>query len=174
MSNLTRYARMRTKKVLHEKQFSLRPLAFSLHAFSRFKDFARIPCWLLLILYTMNISRSKTSSPTPPEKGSFPLDHFAECKAEMSAYMNCLKQNEYVSRACLSLSRTYFKCRMDKYVSKPAIERSLPPRQTRIFHNSFSPAFSQTAAHNPQKLTLEKLFDIVVDLWHTIKTCWTV
>ena len=63
----------------------------------------------------MNVSKSKTSSPSPPEKGSFPLDHFSECKLEMSDYMNCLKQNSFLARACVSLQKDYFKCRMDRY-----------------------------------------------------------
>ena len=68
----------------------------------------------------MNVSRSKTSSPTAPEKGSFPLDHFSECKLEMSTYMDCLKQNSFLARACVSLQKDYFKCRMDRYVYKAA------------------------------------------------------
>lgn len=66
--------------------------------------------------YTMNVSKSKTSSPVAPEKGSFPLDHFSECKVEMTDYMDCLKQNSFLARACVSLQKDYFKCRMDKYV----------------------------------------------------------
>ena len=36
-------------------------------------------------------SRGITAKPTPPLKGSFPLDHFGECKHFMLAYAKCMK-----------------------------------------------------------------------------------
>ncbi|PAA62924.1 hypothetical protein BOX15_Mlig024893g1 [Macrostomum lignano] len=50
----------------------------------------------------------------PPDKGSFPLDHYGECKAEMVEYMRCLKANNSDQAQCKHLSKRYFQCRMDK------------------------------------------------------------
>ena len=36
----------------------------------------------------------KSAPPRPPDKGSFPLDHFGECTNAKTAYMDCLKRNE--------------------------------------------------------------------------------
>ncbi|KAH8822816.1 hypothetical protein DL96DRAFT_1533455 [Flagelloscypha sp. PMI_526] len=52
--------------------------------------------------------------PNPPDRGSFPLDHYGECKEKMMTYMQCLKQNEATSTPCRQLSRDYLQCRMDK------------------------------------------------------------
>ncbi|KGK35328.1 hypothetical protein JL09_g5522 [Pichia kudriavzevii] len=40
---------------------------------------------------------------TPPERGSFPLDHYGDCKEQMTKYMRCLK----------IVAKSYLKCRMD-------------------------------------------------------------
>lgn len=64
----------------------------------------------------MNLSRGKSATPKPPEKGSFPLDHDSECGVLMRQYMQCLKENEFVSRYCRTYSKQYLQCRMNKYV----------------------------------------------------------
>ncbi|AAS51879.2 ADL041Cp [Eremothecium gossypii ATCC 10895] len=53
-------------------------------------------------------------SPTPPERGSFPLDHEGECTAQMMEYLNCMKlvRGENAPN-CRLLARNYLKCRMD-------------------------------------------------------------
>ncbi|THV06051.1 hypothetical protein K435DRAFT_712052 [Dendrothele bispora CBS 962.96] len=51
---------------------------------------------------------------TPPDRGSFPLDHYAECKEQMTIYMNCLRENSSTSSACRDLSKQYLDCRMQK------------------------------------------------------------
>ncbi|KAK7468669.1 Cytochrome c oxidase assembly protein cox19 [Stygiomarasmius scandens] len=51
---------------------------------------------------------------TPPDRGSFPLDHYAECKNQMMVYMNCLRENSNTSTACRDLSKQYLDCRMQK------------------------------------------------------------
>lgn len=53
-------------------------------------------------------------SPTPPERGSFPLDHDGECAAYMQKYLECMKlaSNENVHN-CRLLAKEYLKCRMD-------------------------------------------------------------
>ena len=72
---------------------------------------------------------------TPPNRGSFPLDHYGlyryraethvlalklvflgECKAFMTQYLECLKRNSSTSSECRHLNRDYLECRMKKYV----------------------------------------------------------
>jgi len=55
--------------------------------------------------------------PTPPERGSFPLDHDAECKHLISSYLRCLKSQSPPGKnnpECRILARQYLGCRMDK------------------------------------------------------------
>ena len=50
-----------------------------------------------------------------PERGSFPLDHYSECKDAMSAYLTCLKGARGVNKdECRMLSKAYLQCRMDR------------------------------------------------------------
>ena len=49
-----------------------------------------------------------------PEKGSFPLDHFAECTTLFRTYMACLKQCDGDNRACKEPQKLYLVCRMEK------------------------------------------------------------
>ena len=49
-----------------------------------------------------------------PELGSFPLDHFRECKTEVEAYYKCLEQHDLVAPMCRDLVREYLRCRMDR------------------------------------------------------------
>ncbi|EIW86409.1 hypothetical protein CONPUDRAFT_114692 [Coniophora puteana RWD-64-598 SS2] len=51
---------------------------------------------------------------SPPNRGSFPLDHDGECKEAMMEYMKCLKQNSSTSTPCRVLSKQYLDCRMTK------------------------------------------------------------
>uniref|UniRef100_A0A7S2MZ10 CHCH domain-containing protein n=1 Tax=Zooxanthella nutricula TaxID=1333877 RepID=A0A7S2MZ10_9DINO len=50
----------------------------------------------------------------PPDKGSFPLDHFGECTALKEEYMRCLRDNSFDNMSCRYLSKQYLECRMDK------------------------------------------------------------
>ncbi|KZP32262.1 hypothetical protein FIBSPDRAFT_1036905 [Athelia psychrophila] len=52
-------------------------------------------------------------SPAPPDRGSFPLDHYGECKDQMMQYMTCLRQNGSTSTPCRVLSKEYLNCRMN-------------------------------------------------------------
>ena len=49
----------------------------------------------------------------PPQRGIFPLDHFAECQEPMDLYLKCLEENKDVHHECREMSREYLKCRMD-------------------------------------------------------------
>jgi len=50
----------------------------------------------------------------PPEKGSFPLDHEAECKEFMAKYMRCLRENHSNGSLCRLQAKDYLQCRMDR------------------------------------------------------------
>ncbi|KAJ6501673.1 hypothetical protein C8R47DRAFT_1175215 [Mycena vitilis] len=52
--------------------------------------------------------------PAPPDRGSFPLDHYGECKNQMQRYMTCLRDNSSTSSPCRPLSKEYLDCRMTK------------------------------------------------------------
>ena len=56
----------------------------------------------------------KSFKPTPPDKGSFPLDHDGECKKFFLKYMMCLTQNESNNSRCREQSKDSLECRMEK------------------------------------------------------------
>lgn len=57
----------------------------------------------------------KIGRPNPPAKGSFPLDHDAECQPLMKQYLRCLKTARGVnSPECRELSKGYLNCRMER------------------------------------------------------------
>ncbi|KAL7273004.1 Cytochrome c oxidase assembly protein cox19 [Rhizina undulata] len=61
-----------------------------------------------------------TFSPTPPERGSFPLDHDGECKPIMEDYLACLKRVRGTNdHACRMIAKAYLKCRMDRNLMAP-------------------------------------------------------
>ena len=41
----------------------------------------------------------------PPDKGSFPLDHFNECSDFKAEYVKCLKEHNYDNMSCRYLSK---------------------------------------------------------------------
>ncbi|KAI0257341.1 hypothetical protein BJV78DRAFT_1115527 [Lactifluus subvellereus] len=58
---------------------------------------------------------------TPPNRGSFPLDHYGlnsyqivtnACKEFMTRYLECLNSNSSASSECRHLNRDYLNCRM--------------------------------------------------------------
>ncbi|XP_018567736.1 cytochrome c oxidase assembly protein COX19 [Anoplophora glabripennis] len=55
----------------------------------------------------------KSFTPTPPEKGSFPLDHEGICKKSMIKYMKCLHNNKNDNSSCREEAREYLECRME-------------------------------------------------------------
>ncbi|CAE7177501.1 unnamed protein product [Rhizoctonia solani] len=82
----------------------------------------------------MSFGRPPTFSPftaTPPDRGSFPLDHEGrvmpsilhlgltdklggECKSFMTNYLQCLSKNKNDSTPCRHLNREYLECRMSR------------------------------------------------------------
>ncbi|PCH33295.1 hypothetical protein WOLCODRAFT_86679 [Wolfiporia cocos MD-104 SS10] len=59
-------------------------------------------------------SISQGFKPTPPDRGSFPLDHYGECKDYMQLYLDCLRKNASNSTPCRHLNRDYLDCRMNR------------------------------------------------------------
>ncbi|KAK4071182.1 uncharacterized protein Triagg1_6213 [Trichoderma aggressivum f. europaeum] len=56
-----------------------------------------------------------TTKPTPPQRGSFPLDHDGECKKAMTSYLACMKKVRGVNEdECRNLAKAYLSCRMDR------------------------------------------------------------
>lgn len=55
----------------------------------------------------------KTFQPTPPEKGSFPLDHEGVCRKLMVSYIKCLYTNNNDNSACREEAKEYLGCRME-------------------------------------------------------------
>jgi len=60
-----------------------------------------------------SVSRRKSTPATPPEKGSFPIDHKSACTPFYESYMICLEQNERISRFCANSAKEYLQCRID-------------------------------------------------------------
>jgi len=50
---------------------------------------------------------------TPPDKGSFPIDHDNDCKFKQEEYLRCLDKQRYDNLACRYLAKEYLQCRMD-------------------------------------------------------------
>ncbi|KAI0880356.1 uncharacterized protein GGS22DRAFT_175037 [Annulohypoxylon maeteangense] len=60
-------------------------------------------------------SGTYSGKPTPPQRGSFPLDHDGECTDVMKKYLTCLKNGKGINiEECRSLSKSYLLCRMDR------------------------------------------------------------
>ncbi|RCI11436.1 hypothetical protein L249_7334 [Ophiocordyceps polyrhachis-furcata BCC 54312] len=59
--------------------------------------------------------RLPSTKPTPPQRGSFPLDHDGECKHAMSDYLACMKKARgFNGDDCRILAKAYLACRMDR------------------------------------------------------------
>lgn len=69
---------------------------------------------------------SRGLPPKPPDKGSFPLDHYGECSDAKRTYVQCLREHgmQAQSEDCRSLSAAYLKCRMDRdLMAKEELDR---------------------------------------------------
>ncbi|TEY44408.1 hypothetical protein BOTCAL_0351g00050 [Botryotinia calthae] len=59
--------------------------------------------------------RMVNNKPSPPERGSFPLDHDGECKSVMQSYLSCMKKVRGMNDPeCRDLAKSYLSCRMDR------------------------------------------------------------
>lgn len=52
-------------------------------------------------------------------RGSFPLDHGGQCKAEMLSFAACIRQHDSAHHPCRELSRAYLECRMQRGLMAP-------------------------------------------------------
>ncbi|XP_004688401.1 PREDICTED: cytochrome c oxidase assembly protein COX19 [Condylura cristata] len=57
---------------------------------------------------------SKSFQPRAPDKGSFPLDHFGECKRFKEKFMKCLRDKNFENALCRNESKEYLECRMER------------------------------------------------------------
>ncbi|PNY24051.1 Cytochrome c oxidase assembly protein COX19, partial [Tolypocladium capitatum] len=56
-----------------------------------------------------------STRPTPPQRGSFPLDHDGECRHVMTNYLACMKKVRGLNDGeCRDLAKAYLACRMDR------------------------------------------------------------
>ena len=65
-----------------------------------------------------NVFGAKQFKPTPPDKGSFPLDHDGECKVQYLEFMICLAENDQKNSLCRQQSMAYLDCRMKNGLMK--------------------------------------------------------
>ena len=57
---------------------------------------------------------SRALPPSPPARGSFPLDHGGECKEPMRAFLECMRAHAQEHASCRDRSRDYLQCRMSR------------------------------------------------------------
>mmetsp|Transcript_1021 Transcript_1021/g.2001 ORF Transcript_1021/g.2001 Transcript_1021/m.2001 type:complete len:120 (+) Transcript_1021:113-472(+) len=62
----------------------------------------------------MSFGTARGVAPTAPDKGSFPLDHKAECQPSMRLFLDCLKENKSNHHKCKELSKSYLECRINR------------------------------------------------------------
>ena len=48
----------------------------------------------------------------PPDKGSFPLDHFHDCNREAEEYTGCMQRHQMMPKRCRQFQKSYLECRM--------------------------------------------------------------
>lgn len=72
-----------------------------------------------------NVFGAKQFKATPPDKGSFPLDHDGECKKFYFKYMICLSDNENKNSLCRHESKDYLQCRMEHGLMAPESWKNL-------------------------------------------------
>nr|XP_020834342.1 cytochrome c oxidase assembly protein COX19 isoform X1 [Phascolarctos cinereus] len=86
---------------------------------------------------------TKSFQPRPPDKGSFPLDHFGECKAFKEKFLKCLRDNNFENTLCRNESKEYLECRMERpQIKNLSSRRSL----IEIIHDSLHCCLPEEAA----------------------------
>lgn len=48
----------------------------------------------------------------PPDKGSFPIDHFKECEQLVQKYIKCVNKHQMMPKRCQDFQIEYLDCRM--------------------------------------------------------------
>ena len=74
--------------------------------------------------------------PNAPDLGSFPLDHFRECKDDIDKYFACLERNRFIAPQCRDETKAYLECRMSKGLMTPANVANFNIPETVFFPNS--------------------------------------
>ena len=59
-----------------------------------------VPCLGVVGALIQGSCLHSKASVSPPQKGSFPLDHFYECKTLMDKYMACMKKEAWTHASC--------------------------------------------------------------------------
>ncbi|WWC59606.1 cytochrome c oxidase assembly protein COX19 [Kwoniella dejecticola CBS 10117] len=103
---------------------------------------------------------------SPPQRGSFPLDHDGDCKDAMLSYLKCLKSNANDNGKCRLQSKKYLECRMDNGLMTrddfqnlglgdvvdpllPKPEATTAPASTSAFVPNSNSSSSSTSAQTP-------------------------
>ncbi|XP_053783255.1 cytochrome c oxidase assembly protein COX19 isoform X1 [Desmodus rotundus] len=73
---------------------------------------------------------TKSFQPRPPDKGSFPLDHFGECTRFKEKFLKCLRENNFENGLCRYESKEYLECRMERQVPLTAPRPGSPRPQS--------------------------------------------
>lgn len=98
---------------------------------------------------------TKSIPPTPPEKGSFPLDHEGRCKPEAQSYIRCLKMTKNDAKECLIFQQSYLKCRMENSLMTQQDFESLGFEKD-LFNTKNSQANNSTTASTPTQTQTPK------------------
>ncbi|MCJ1296469.1 Cytochrome c oxidase assembly protein cox19 [Xylographa carneopallida] len=62
----------------------------------------------------------KAQKPTPPERGSFPLDHDGDCKPIIGDYLRCVRRMRGLNdNECRLIAKEYLRCRMEHNLMLP-------------------------------------------------------
>ena len=104
-------------------------------------------------------SGSLRAAPKAPDLGSFPLDHYRECKGEIEQYYKCLIANNYVIPLCRDPMKDYLTCRMEKGLMKQADVSAFGIPDTE---------FVPTRQHklDIRKQLLQQKMEQVTPVWH--------
>jgi len=62
----------------------------------------------------MSLGMSRGAAPVPPDKGSFPLDRKGQCKEDVKAFLDCIREHNAQHGKCRKLSKKYLACRMQR------------------------------------------------------------
>lgn len=85
--------------------------------------------------------RTQVQKPIPPERGSFPLDHFGECKSVMTQYLRCIRAHRGTNdEECRQISKQYLQCRMERNLMAPDEMKNLGFHDESTTANKAAPA----------------------------------
>ncbi len=105
---------------------------------------------------------------TPPDKGSFPLDHFQECKRIHDEYMRCLKSNKNDNLSCRDCAKDYLQCRMDKgLMNKESMENlGFSDEDKRLAEERHQQVIARDSAHRKGRVEQGEGFVVAKESLH--------